>query len=257
MLTKPQIESEQMKDLKYDLKIKNGIIIYTASTMREQRYIAEYINSIDGKDYEILDFSQKETHPMKKSLYTDSSKVIITNMQEIVFAPYCKTDNKATVTLEDKIEWCNRNITDELRRNEGTILQSINVLRDSFFRDRKVICGMHPNFLDKMEYMPYFDYIDDWLDYVIDKVRFNTSPEFTQSLPLSTSSNNSNEIQAGDMVFVFKNRVIRCPDFDSFKKYTEAERIEKLSQLPEISFPLKNSKDMDKGNGGNYEWEIC
>ena len=65
MLTKPQIESEQMKDLKYDLKIEKGIIIYTASTMNEQRDIAEYINSIDGEDYEILDFSQKETHPMK------------------------------------------------------------------------------------------------------------------------------------------------------------------------------------------------
>lgn len=45
MLTKPQIESEQMKDLKYDLKIEKGIIIYTASTMEEQRDIAEYINT--------------------------------------------------------------------------------------------------------------------------------------------------------------------------------------------------------------------
>lgn len=247
MLTRPQIESEQMEDLKYDLKIEKGIIIYTASTMEEQREIAEYINSIDGEDYEILDFSQKETHPMKKSIHTDSSKIIITNMQEIGFAPYCKSDNKATMTLDDKIEWCNTNIPDELLRNECTILQSINLIRDSFFRDKKVICGMHPKFLDKIEYRPYFDYIDDWLDYVTSKVKFNESPEFTQSLPLSTSSNNPNEIQARDMVFVFKNRVIRCPDFNSFKEYTKAECIEKLSQLPEISFPLKMRKDMDKG----------
>ena len=38
-----------MKDLKYDLKIEKEIIIYTASTMEEQRDIAEYINSIDNE----------------------------------------------------------------------------------------------------------------------------------------------------------------------------------------------------------------
>lgn len=246
MLTKPQIESEQMKDLEYYLGIEKGIIIYTASTMEEQRDIAEYINSIDGKDYEILDYSKKEMHLMKRRGISDSSKVIITNMQEIGIAPYCESDDKATVTLDDKIQWMNREIDDDLGRHEGTVLQAINLIRDSFFRDRKVICGMHPKFLDKMEYLPYFEYIDDWLDYVYGRIRFDKSPEFTQSLPLSTKSNNSNEIQARDMIFVFENRVVRCPDFNSFSKCTEAERRKELSQLPEIYFPANIQNDLER-----------
>lgn len=245
MLTKPQKESEQMKDLKYNLKIENGIIIYTASTMKEQRAIAEYINSIDGGDYEILDFSQKEQHPMQQGLHTDSRKLIISNMQEIGFAPYCKSDDKATVTLHDKIEWFNKKIDGIVDRHEGKSLQMINMLRDSFFRDKKVICGMHPRFLDKMEYRPYFDYIDDWLDYVYDRVKFNENPEFIQSLPI-TSSNNQNEVQVHDMVFIFQNRVVRWADFDGITQYTETECIEKLSQLPEISFPSKIQKGIER-----------
>lgn len=243
MLTKQQIESEQMKDLEYDLRIESGIILFTAATMQEQRDIGEWIKKKYDKDCEIWDFSQKETHPMNKKLCTDSSMLIITNMQEIGLAPYCKPDDKATVTIEDKIEWFNKEIQDELRRHEGTVLQMINLLRDTLFRGRKVICGMHPKFLDKMEYRPYFDYIDDWLDYVCDTVKFNENPEFTQSLPLS---NNSNEIQAHDMIFAFKDQVVRCQDFDSFMKYTDAERIEKLSQLPKICFPSNIQNDMER-----------
>lgn len=212
--------------------------------MEEQRAIAEYINMIDGGDYEILDFSQKEQHPMK-GIHTNSSKIIITNMQEIGLAPYCELDGKATVTLEDKIEWFNKKIDSTVDRHEGKSLIMINMLRDSFFKDKKVICGMHPRFFDKMEYMPYYNYIDDWLSYVVDKVKFNESPEFTQCLPIASVKSN-NEVQVHDMIFVFNNKVVRWPDFNGKSQYTEEECIEKLSQLPEISFPREIQNGLEK-----------
>ncbi len=248
MLTKPQKESEEMQDLKRYFRLKEGIVIYTASTMEEQRDIAEYINKIDGEDYVIWDFSKKETHPMGKNVLgvdTAGSKLIITNMQEIGLAPYCKSDSKATVTLDDKIQWYN-SIPDELSRHEGKTLQMINMLRDTLFVNRKIICGMHPKFLDKMEYRPYFDFIDDWLDYAIDRIRFDKNPEFTQSLPISKNSNNPGEVQARDMVFTFQNRIVRWPNYDSFKQSTREECIERLSQLPEISLPSNIQNDIER-----------
>lgn len=246
MLTEPQKKSEPIKDLKYYLGLEKGLIIYTASTMKEQRDIAEYINTIDGENYEIWDFSQKETHPMKKELNSNSSKLIITNMQEIGLAPYCKSDDRATVTLDDKIDWYYRKIENVLRRHEGTMIQMINLLRDYLFRDRKIICGMHPKFLEKLQYQPYYNYIDDWLDYSSGSIEFNKNPEFTQSLPLSTNSNNSNQIQAHDMIFVFENQVIRCPNFTSFMQYPQEKCIEQLSQLPKICFPSNIQNDMER-----------
>ena len=245
MLTKPQKESEQMKDLKFDLKLEEGILIYTASTMQEQRDIAEYINTIDGGDYEIWDFSQKEQHPLAKPLHTTSSKLMIINMQEIGLAPYGKSDDKATITIQDKIQWFNRKIDDISRRHEGSALQIINMQRDQLFSGKKVICGMHPRFLEKMEYMPYYLYIDDWLDYVTSKTKFNENPEFVQSLPI-TSLKKSDELQAHDMVFAYQNKVVRWPHFDACARYTNTEYSEKLPQLPELSFPSQKQEDRER-----------
>lgn len=247
MLTKPQIESEQMKRLEIvSSHLERGIVIYTASTMEEQRAIAEYINQIDGEDYEIVDFSQKEQNLMNNPLTRNvGPKLIISNMQEIGVAPYCKPDEKATVTLQDKIEWMNRIRKEDRDRNEASVLQSINLLRDSFFRERKVICGMHPNFLEKMEHMPYYDSIDDWLDYVSLKIKFNEEPEFTQCLSI-TNFQGKHQLQVHDKVFVFQNKVVRWPEFDVHSRLTDEEYDEKLQQLPEIHFPSKEEYQQER-----------
>lgn len=109
MLTKPQLESRVMKELRLVRHLERGIVIYTASTMEEQRVIAEYLNQMESEEYEIVDFSQKEQHLMNNTLTRNvGPKLIISNMQEIGVAPYCMLDEKATVTLQDKIEWMNR-----------------------------------------------------------------------------------------------------------------------------------------------------
>lgn len=244
MLTDLQKESEPMKDLKIDLRIETGTIIYTASTMQEQRDIAEYINSIDGGDYEIIDFSQKEQHPSNKPLYTDNSKVIIVNMQELGLAPYGKPDDKATITLQDKIEWANRRMKSPIYRSEGQILQScVEMRRDNFFLCKKVICGMHPNFRDKMDYRPQYDYVDDWLSCIFSTVRFNEHPEFVQSLPLTDFT----DVRLHDMIFAFKNKLVRWPDFHNCKiDYTDLAYNEMLSQLPELALPSRKQEDREK-----------
>ncbi len=66
MLTKPQKESEEMQDLKHYFRLKEGIVIYTASTMEEQRDIAEYINKMDGEDY--LNYLKFLCHPIYKMI---------------------------------------------------------------------------------------------------------------------------------------------------------------------------------------------
>lgn len=245
MLTNPQKESEPMKDLKYDLKLENGILIYTASTMQEQRDIAKYINSIDGGDYEIWDFSQKEQHPSNKPLNTDHSKLIITNMQEIGLAPYAKSDDKTTITVQHKIDWFNSKMNTIRDKNEAKSLQMINMTRDNWFHGKKVICGMHPNFLEKMESLPYYAYIDDWLDYAVDKIKFNEDPEFVPSLSLNNSHNNMG-VQVHDMIFAFQDKVVRWPNFDAFAQYTDTEYNEKLPQLPEVSFSSRKIDGREK-----------
>lgn len=246
MLTKPQIESKQMKRLEIvSSHLERGIVIYTASTMEEQRAIAEYINQLDGEDYEIVDFSQKEQHLMNNPLTRNiGPKLIISNMQEIGVAPYCKPDDKATVTLQDKIEWMNRTKEDR-GRNEANVLLSINMAREDYFRKRKVICGMHPNFLEKIQRMPYSEKIDDWLNYARIRIKFNENPEFVQCLPI-TNFQGDHQLQLNDMVFVFQNKVVRWPEFDIYSRLTEKEYHEKLQQLPEIHFPSKEEYQKER-----------
>lgn len=246
MLTKPQLESRVMKELRLVRHLERGIVIYTAFTMEEQRVIAEYLNQMESEEYEIVDFSQKEQHLMNNTLTRNvGPKLIISNMQEIGVAPYCMPDEKATVTLQDKIEWMNRIRKEDRDRNEASILQFINMARDGFFRERKVICGMHPNFLEKMEHMPYYSSIDDWLDYVSFKIKFNEDPEFTQCLPITNFQGN-HQLQVHDKVFFFQNKVVRWPEFDIYSRLTGEEYHEKLQQLPEIHFPIKEEHQKER-----------
>ncbi len=183
MLNVKQRQNWYLNDIVEVISMAN-FIFFTASTMQEQRDIAEYIcEKLREKNIGCrhIDYSKEEDYFRYLVEDDDPEILVCSNFQELLLGPYCKADDQATVTLDVKMKKLAR-LNGLQPFCETDLLQWINLQRDVIReKGKRTIFGMSPNFLDKMESPIYYPCIDDFLDYSAYTVRFE-DPEYGEGM---------------------------------------------------------------------------